>query len=179
MVGWLDIIIVTTALIAGFLGLRLGAVRGAATLAGMAAAALLVSRQQQDFGLLTSGPLAGSQAGHFIGSLVLPLAVFVGAVVLGVVLRRVVRFLLLGWLDRAVGGAVGLALAAGVWLFLAQVLAPALGGQANDAVADSLIAQTIAEHAPEIVEFVSAGMNDLPGGSLATRAISSVAGMVN
>ena len=171
MFSWLDIVVVTSTLTVAYLGARLGVVRAAALLTGVAAAAILASRQQE-IGLLADAPF-----GETIASLALPAAAFIGAVVAGVILRRVISILFLGWLDRALGGAVGLALAVGMFFVLVEFVAPLAGAQIDDAVADSFLAQTIGQYVPGIVEVLWGEVDGLLGSSPVTRGILSAAGV--
>ena len=155
----------------------MGLVRAMAAALGAGAGAILISRELREIELVLSGPVSSSQAGQLIGLLALPLAVFAGAVVLGFVLRGVVRFLFLGWLDRGLGTALGLVLAAGMWLFLVETMAPMAGSGVEKVVAESHLAYYIIDNGPPIMKMLSEVVTDSPASALVIRVVSSVSGI--
>ena len=179
MGNWLDIVIVITAMTVGYFGLRLGLVGTLAVLSGVGVAALLASQQYEEIALLVTGPVSSAEVGQLASLLALPLAGFIGAVVLGLVARRVLRFLFLGWLDRALGGAMGLMLAVGIWYFVVEVVAPLAGPHVDEAVAGSYVAQLMADNAPQVMEALSGEIGNFPGSTLVARGLSSVVALIN
>ena len=174
MGNWLDIIIVMTTLITGYVGLRMGLVVTLASMAGAGFGTFLAVQDQEGIVLSVSRPISFEGLGELAGFLVVPIVVFVGAVVLGLVLRRVLRCVYLGWLDGALGGALGLVLAVVIWFVLVQTFAAVPNPAMSGVVADSYIARLMDDNAPQITELLSDEMDGFPGSTLVTRAISSV-----
>ena len=179
MGNWLDIVIVITTNMVGYIGLRTGLVRTLAVLSGIGVAALLASQQYEEIALLVSGPITSTEVGELASLLALPLAGCIGAVVLGLVARRILRFLFLGWLDRALGSAMGLMLAIGIWQFVAEVAAPLAGPHVDEAVASSYVAQLMADNAHQLVDALSGDFGNFPGSALVVRGLSSLVTLIN
>ena len=84
------------------------------------------------------------------------------------------RLVFMGWLDGALGGALGIVLAVGTWFLLVQNFAALADPAISGVVADSYIARLISDNAPHITELLSGEVDSFPGSTLVTRALSSV-----
>jgi membrane protein required for colicin V production len=140
--NWLDVIILVT-LLAGLVGgLATGFIRGLLTLVGLVAAALLAGRL---YGALAARLtfLNNEAAASVLGFAIIFLAVMLLTAVVIQVLRSAVQSIMLGWLDRALGGFIGLLLGALPWGLLLTLWAKFFGGGAleSSSIASFLVAK--------------------------------------
>ena len=105
---WLDIVIIVVAAVFGFVGLWRGAIRTAFGIAGLVLGIILAGRYYEPLAAILS-PGGASWAGIAAYAIIL-VATMIVAGVIGWVVARLVHITLLGWLDRLVGGILGVLL---------------------------------------------------------------------
>ena len=116
--NWLDIVIVVVAALFGLSGLWRGAIRTAFGIAGLVLGIVLAGRYYGPFAAVLS-PGGASWAGIAAYAIIL-IATMIVAGVIGWIVAKLVDVTLLGWLDRLIGGILGV----GIGLFfVAAVLA--------------------------------------------------------
>ena len=112
--NWLDILILVTLLASVIGGLGTGLVRGICNLAGLIIGIFLAGKYYENFGshitFIHSTDVARVVAFLIILSIVVTIAEIVGRV-----LHKIISGIMLGWLDRLLGGAVGLVVGAVSW----------------------------------------------------------------
>ena len=109
--NWLDIIILTVAGVAAFIGARAGLVRALSSVVGMALAILLASNFFREASAVFDVLLNSENASNILGFLLIFVVVLVISAIIGSNLRRVVNFMMLGWIDRGGGLVLGVILA--------------------------------------------------------------------
>ena len=116
--NWLDIVIIVVAALFGLSGLWRGAIRAAFGIAGLVVGIILAGRYYEPFAALLS-PGGASWAGIAAYAIIL-IATMIVAGVIGWIVAKLVHISILGWLDRLIGGILGV----GIGLFfVAAVLA--------------------------------------------------------
>lgn len=102
--NWLDWAIVALAALSAFGGLRQGAIRQVCNFAGLILGIFLAGRWHHGF---ANAVFAGQSWGQIAAYIII--VVLIGAIALGIGwgVARVVSNVMLGWVDRLVGGLVG------------------------------------------------------------------------
>ena len=145
--NWLDILIVISVL-AGFVaGLATGIVRGLLGLAGVIFGIILAGRMYR--GLAPHLTFINSEAAANLAAFaIIFLAVMLVTALVSMLLRAVVAGIMLGWLDRLLGGALGLLIALISWALLLTLWAKYFGGSA---LQSSLIAPILVARFPLVL----------------------------
>lgn len=96
---------------AAFIGARAGLVRALSSVVGMALAILLASNFFREASAVFDVLLNSENASNILGFLLIFVVVLVISAIIGSNLRRVVNFMMLGWIDRGGGLVLGVILA--------------------------------------------------------------------
>jgi len=118
-VSWLDAVLVVVAVVALFMGFRLGLVHAAFLLGGLVVGLVLAAQLSGPIGEALTDSVKSEATATAIAYGIVLLAVMAIAQVLGMLLRWVAKALMLGWVDTLGGAAAGLA--GGVLLGLAII----------------------------------------------------------
>jgi membrane protein required for colicin V production len=116
--NWLDIVIIVVAIIFGIMGLWKGAIKAVFGIAGLVGGIALAGHYYQPFATMLS-PGEASWAGIAAYAIIL-IAILIVASVIGWFVAKLVNFVALGWLDKLVGGILGVVIGA---LLCAAILA--------------------------------------------------------
>ncbi|MFC1932338.1 CvpA family protein [Chloroflexota bacterium] len=109
--SWLDIVILVVAAIATFLGLRIGIIKAALSLAGLIVGVILAGRYYAPLSeQLSFIPQAG--VAEVVAFAIILIGIMVIASVLAVLLKWVASVVMLGWVNRLGGAIFGLVLGA-------------------------------------------------------------------
>lgn len=143
--NWLDIIILTVAGVAALIGARAGLVRTLASVMGMALAILLASNFFREGSVVFDVLLNSENASNILGFLLIFVVVLVISAVVGSNMKRVVNFMMLGWIDLGGGLVLGVILA---FAFISPILSmvdsfPVLG--LNAIIAQSFLGSFLVE----------------------------------
>jgi len=104
---WLDIVLIVVLALATFIGLRRGVISMVFPLVGLIIGVVLAGRYHDVVGgWFIDNPEYVGWAGYAI----IMVVVLIVSIILAVVLRRFIRLVLLGWVDRLGGAVFGLAL---------------------------------------------------------------------
>lgn len=103
--NWVDVIIVLVAIGYAFSGFSQGAIRTVVGFIGLIAGIAVAGRFYQELGVGLFGSAQGWEP--VVAWLIIFAVINIAAAVIGWVLSRVVKAVLLGWVDRLVGLAVG------------------------------------------------------------------------
>ena len=104
---WLDIVIIVGSGILGFIGYRMGMLKILALVVGVALGIVMGSRFNGEVADILSRWIDSEGTAKILAyAIILILAIFVVSIIVGL-LRRVLRVLLLGWVDRLAGLALG------------------------------------------------------------------------
>ena len=116
--NWLDIVIIVVVVALGIVGLRQGLIRTVFGIAGLIGGIFLAGRYYDELASLLF-PSSASWA-NIAAYAIIAVATMVVAGVIGWLLAKVVNFVALGWLDKLVGGILGVVIGA---LLCAAILA--------------------------------------------------------
>jgi membrane protein required for colicin V production len=147
-----DIVIVLTIAAAAFTGYRLGIVR-----AGMAAFGIAAGFATAKYSAPPITPYVGRvfndpEMAQAVSVMAVVFGVLVVSIVAGALLRRGLKFLLLGWLDSSAGAIAGVALLLVMWTAGLNVVVPNLNDNLAEAVERSHVAGTILRVGPGFLD---------------------------
>ena len=152
--NWLDIVILVTLVVVGFIGWRTGVIKAVFGAVGVIAGIFLAGR----FG----GPLGDSldfitdeNLAKLIGFVVVFAVIFIGAMFAANILRKLLKLILLGWVDSAGGAALGLVAGSLLWVGLIGLVGSFPIGGLDRSIDDSATATFLADK-------VSVGLALLP-----------------
>lgn len=152
--NWLDIVILVTLVVVGFIGWRTGVIKAVFGAVGVIAGIFLAGR----FG----GPLAENldfitdeNLAKLIGFVVVFAVIFIGAMFAANILRKLLKLILLGWVDSAGGAALGLVAGSLLWVGLIGLVGSFPIGGLDRSIDDSATATFLADK-------VSVGLALLP-----------------
>jgi len=117
-VNWLDIVLIAVLALATFLGFRRGIIAMVFPIVGLIIGVVLAGHYYGTVGGWL--PIDNQQHAGWAGYAIIIVVVLIVSVILASVLRRFIRLVLLGWVDRLGGAILGLAVGS---LFCAAVLA--------------------------------------------------------
>ena len=109
--NWLDIIILVVVVIATFLGLRIGIIKAALSLAGLIVGIILAGRYYVPLSELLSA-IPQADVAKVVAFAIILIGVMVIASVLAAVLKWIASVVMLGWVNRLGGAVFGLVLGA-------------------------------------------------------------------
>ena len=151
--NWLDIVIIVLIAVPTFLGLKLGIIKAALSLAGVIVGVILAGNfyiplsEQLTF-------LSLNGAAEIVAFAMILIGIMVIANVLAGLLKRLTSLVMLGWLNRIGGAAFGLALGA---IFCGATLAiwvKFLG--IGETITDSILAATLLDYFPIVLTLLPA-----------------------
>ena len=146
--GWLDTVIIVVIAIAIFLGLSIGIIKAVLSLAGLIVGVILAGSYYVPFSeQLTFIPQ--SNVAKVVAFVIILIGVMVIASVLAWFLKRVASIMMLGWVNRAGGAVVGLALGAIFCSALLAIWAKFLGS--DGAIAESGLATLLLDRFPMVL----------------------------
>jgi len=159
-VNWLDIVIIVTMGIAAFMGYRTGVIKGFLSIIGIIVGVVLAGKFGDTVGdkmTFIDNPDGATIAGYAVvfG------AVFIGALIAVSVLRKLLDFILLGWVDNLGGAALGVGASAIVWTGAIAAAGSFPVGFLNDAVEGSSIAPDLADKVPFILDLLPEEYSDV------------------
>ena len=143
--NWLDIVIIVVAAVFGLVGLWRGAIRTAFGIAGLVLGIILAGRCYQPFAALLS-PGGASWAGIAAYAIIL-IATMIVAGVIGWIVAKLVHITLLGWLDRLVGGILGVGIGLLLVAAMLAIVSKYLPGSV-ETISQSALARFLIERFP-------------------------------
>ena len=141
----LDISIVFTTLVAGFLGWRLGVMRTVVPLVGSGAGVFIATHYHDHVVRYVPEGIGSPEVVEAVSFAVIALVVFVASVVVASMVRGFLRFCFLGWADSLAG------LALVLWSVGMGAFGDVLGEEFAGAMDESRIANYLVEDAPQFV----------------------------
>lgn len=161
--NWVDITIIVVVVILGFIGLKQGLVRTVFSFAGIVFGILVAGQYDRT---LSDRLFPTSEWGQIVSFAILLVGILIAANIVGAMLKKVLRFIMLGWLDTILGGVFGLVAGAAL---LGAVLAiivkagpipiPGSGG-IKDAIRESSLAKLLVEQFPVALSFLPGDVGD-------------------
>ena len=147
----LDIVIVFTTLVAGFLGWRLGVMRTVVPLVGSGAGVFIATHYHGHLAQYVPEGIGSPEVVEAVSFAVIALVVFVASVVVASMVRGLLRFCFLRWADSLAGLAAGAGLVLVLWSVGMGAFGDVLGEEFAEAMDESRIANYLVEDAPEFV----------------------------
>jgi membrane protein required for colicin V production len=148
---WLDIVIIVIAVIRAYIGWNQGFIRAAFSIVGLIVGILLAGQLADDL----AETLGGAQWAYFVAFAIILIGVLVIADIIGGILKKFTRLVMLGWLDSLGGMILGLMIgalvvaailtAAGAWAYLLpehEIVESAKQGMSK-AIGDSVLAELL------------------------------------
>lgn len=146
--NWLDIVIIVVLIIGAVTGLRTGIIKVVVSLVGIIAGVLLAGRLYV--------PLAGSLsfvphdgAAKILAFAIIFIVVMIIALIVGNVLTKIVSAIMLGWINRLLGGVFGFISAGLFFGAILAIWAKFLG--VSGVIADSAIAPVLLKYIPLVL----------------------------
>ena len=145
--NWLDILLIVVLALVTFLGLRRGLISMVLPLVGIIIGVILAG---QHYGTVGGWlPIDNPEYAKWAAYAIIIVGVLIVAVILARILRRFIRLVLLGWVDRAGGAILGLALGG---LICAAILAACVQfGLGSGVVEGSGIAKLLLDWLPAVL----------------------------
>jgi len=145
--NWLDIVIIVVLVLSVLGGLKNGLIKSALGFAGLLLGIFLAGRYYAQVGGWL--PIEDAAVAGIIGYVVIFIAVVVAASLVGLLLRRIIAMVMLGWADRLLGAVFGLV---GGGLFCAAALAACVKfGMGAGSVQGSGIARFLLDLFPAVL----------------------------
>ncbi len=156
----LDIVIIVTMGIAALMGYRTGVIKGFLSIIGIIVGVVLAGQIGDTVGekmTFIDNPDGATIAGYAVvfG------AVFIGSLILAGILRKLLDFILLGWVDNLGGAALGIGASVIVWTGAIAAAGSFPVGFLNDAVEGSSIAPDLADKVPFVLDLLPEEYSDV------------------
>lgn len=149
--NWLDIVVIVVVVISAFIGLRTGIVRTIATFVGIGLGVYLAGQYYKGLAPALSSFITNESLARIAAFIVILLVVFLLSWFAGLVLKKILGFVLLGWLDSLLGALFGFV--TGAALCGAFIIAlGAFGGESfGKVVKDSVVAPIFLDKLPVLM----------------------------
>lgn len=146
--NWLDIVLLVLLAIAAFLGLRIGLIKAALSLAGLIVGVILAGRYYgslaQHLGFIPSDGVA-----EVVAFIIILLVVLIIALVLALLLKWATSAIMLGWVDRLGGAIFGLLWGAILYGALLAMWLKYVGGA--EVITESAVASILVKSFPLVL----------------------------
>ncbi len=143
---WVDAVIIVIAIIFAIVGYKQGLVRLVLTFAGLIVGVVLAGQFGDEFGEV----LGGAGWSDIVAFVIIVIVVMIGGSLIGAILGKILRFMMLGWLDKiggfVIGILVGALLCAAFFTIMGDVAYLNEIGWLKDAIGDSPLASLLIEH---------------------------------
>lgn len=152
--NWLDIVIIVVLVFFTFIGLRTGIIRTALTFGGIIIGIVLAGQFHVSLAEALSSYIADANIAKIVAYIGIIVAVMVVANVVAYWLRRVVRWLLLGWVDHLGGAILGVTIGAGICqaVLIVFIKYPFFG--IDTTISDSQLAPVFLKYFPILLELL-------------------------
>ena len=159
--NWLDIVIVVVMLLASLAGWRVGILRAAATLAGLWGGLYLASEYHTSATAFLAQFIDHKDLATIGGYAIVFIATMVAAFGVGALLRRILRWIFLGWVDALAGASLAFLLSIGIWLALLVPLQDAAMFDLGDAIDSSVLGSLLVNAASPIDALLPESLNEV------------------
>ena len=157
--NWLDIVIIVSLVFSVIAGLGTGLVRGVCNLAGLILGIFLAGRYYETFGgRLTF--IHSADVARVAAFIIILLVIVIIAEIIGRLLHKILSGIMLGWLDRLLGGAVGLVAGAVSWGALLALWVKFIPN-GNGAVSGSFMAKILLKNFPLVLNLLPASFDSV------------------
>jgi membrane protein required for colicin V production len=157
--NWLDIVIIISLVFSVIAGLGTGLVRGICNLAGLILGIFLAGRYYENFGARLTFIHSADVAKVVAFIIILALVVII-AEIIGRILHKILSGIMLGWLDRLLGGAVGLVAGAVSWGALLALWVKFIPNW-NGAVSGSFMAKILLNSFPLVLNLLPSSFDSV------------------
>jgi len=143
--NWLDIVIVVIAALFGIRGLWQGAIKAVFGIAGLLGGIALAGHYYQPFANILS-PSGASWAGIAAYAIILVATLIVASIIGGLV-AKLARIVMLGWLDKLIGFILGAGMGSMLCAAALAIVSKYLPGT-EEAISQSIVARFLMEQFP-------------------------------
>ena len=155
--NWLDIVIIVALIAPIFIGLKMGLIKMAFSLVGLIVGIVLASNFYESLGgVLTFIPNAA--IANIVAFALILIVVMVIAAIAARLLKSIIKFVMLGWVDHLVGAVLGFVIGA---LLISAVLATIVKLYGTGLVTDSLLAGVMLDKFPLILGLLPEEFNTI------------------
>ena len=106
--NWLDVVIIVVGVVLALIGWRMGILKALALIVGIGIGVALASRFNSGMADLLSRWIESPEVAKWTAYVIIFILVIAAAVIVATVARKLLSFLLLGWVDRLAGLALGI-----------------------------------------------------------------------
>ena len=142
--NWLDLVFIAIIGVSAFMGLKIGLVRAGFTALGIFMGSILGGQLSDDIGGLVTGIDSDSAVATVVSYAIIITICLTVAAVASVIIRKVLTLLLMGWADKLVGGALGVAagavISAGIIMGMANLT---YSSEVGDEIAAKVLNSTL------------------------------------
>jgi membrane protein required for colicin V production len=159
-VNWLDIVIIIALILFVISGIVSGLIKAVFSLAGLILGIFLAGRYYVQLSGIF-GFISNDSAAKIVAFIIIFLVVLIIATILGIIFTKIVSNLMLGWLNRLLGGIFGVFEGA---LFIGAILAVIVkmtGSQ--DAITGSILAQFFLNRFPVVLSLLPSEFDSIRG----------------
>jgi membrane protein required for colicin V production len=156
--NWLDIVIIILLIISAISGLISGFIKSAFSLAGLLGGIFLAGRYYVAFSGLF-GFINNDNTARIVAFIIIFVAVMIVATILGIVFTKIISAVLLGWINRLLGAALGVLLGAIFIGALLAILVKYTGS--NSIITDSAMASFLLDRVPLVLALLPPEFNSV------------------
>jgi len=167
--NWLDIVIIVVAVITGIMGLKAGVIKTVALVVGLVAGIWLAG----SYGTQVASVFGDAAWAEIAGYIIVLIVVLVVFSIVGSALKKALKLVMLGWVDKLVGGVLGVALGGFICASIITIVInatftpPAIPGVSipdlnflNQAIRDSTVAKLLIEQLPVVLALIPGEVGD-------------------
>jgi membrane protein required for colicin V production len=158
--NWLDIVILIILIISAVSGFASGLIKSVFSLVGLIVGVVLAGRLYVGFSSYLSF-IPGNNGPRIAAFIIIFLVVMLVATLLGILLTKLISFVMLGWINRIGGAALGIFLGA---IFISAILAIWVKiANPGDVVVSSKIASVLLDKFPIVLGLLPSEFNSIRG----------------
>jgi len=116
--NWIDIAIIVVGVILGLIGWRMGLLKMVVLVVGLAVGIVLASRFGDQVADLLSTWIDNPGTAKIVAYIIIPVLVLMAGGIVAGIIRKILSILLLGWIDRTAGMALGVLITLAVFSFI-------------------------------------------------------------
>ncbi len=155
--NWLDIVILVVLIAPIFIGLKMGLIKAAFSLAGLIIGVVLASNFYESLARIMTF-ISNEGIANIVAFALILIVVMVIAAVLARVLKTFIKFVMLGWVDHTGGAVLGFAMGA---ILISAVLATIVKYYGTGLITDSLLAGVLLDKFPLILGLLPEDFNSI------------------
>ena len=155
--NWVDIVIIIYLCISVLMGLMEGLIRTVLSIVGVIVGIMLASHFYKQLGNILTFTSNKNWA-NIAAFVIILVAVMIVAAIIGLILRSIIKTIMLGWVDKLGGAAIGLFLGA---LSISALLAIIMKYHPMDVITNSALAGFFLNKFPVVLKFLPSEFNTI------------------